>query len=36
MKRNELKPFRERLLAIRPRLSGDVDRMRDLMLPLAQ
>lgn len=31
MKRNELKPFRERLLAIRARLRGDVDRMRDPM-----
>ena len=31
MKRNELKPFRERLLAIRARLRGDVDRMRDTM-----
>ncbi|MGI6414751.1 MAG: TraR/DksA family transcriptional regulator [Thermoguttaceae bacterium] len=31
MKRNDFKPFKERLLAIRARLRGDVDRMRDPM-----
>lgn len=32
MKRNDFKPFKDRLLAIRARLRGDVDRMRDPML----
>lgn len=31
MKRNDFKPFKERLLEIRARLRGDVNRMRDPM-----
>lgn len=31
MKHNDFKPFKDRLLAIRARLRGDVDRMRDPM-----